>query len=606
VVLVAALGVIAWQTSAPAESPLAGAPAAKELSPVHPVTKQPVLLETDGENEPKAQRGDQPATPVDDAESDVERRLFDALGVRVKQANASKLSNHFRGGLEIIEVENRARAGELGLRAGDVLVGIHVWEVTSLDDARFIFGRPEIASGDRIKLFIQRGGKTMFLTAALAAQGSADERQESDKPRLRSSVAAPVTPKELLRYDGKTFAQWREEWRTELKPERREEAIAAFRVFAANGFGPEAAQVIIEVMRSYDIGVSDKHDRAENNLKSTAIHAFNRIDSEDALPALIAELRDGNRNGRLFSLSVIGNLGHRADGALPAVLSAAKSDDAAIRVAALETAAELARFTGAKGEAYLPTVVAAFDDDSPAVRAAALKIAVDRAPDTKELLPAVRKALTDSDPGLVVAAIDVLLPLRRGLGVGTARAIPSESFGVDEGGFGDFALDEGVGVREPGVYVPELLDALKHSQDRVWRSAAQAIELLRGSAKDAIPRLLDMSITGPQYEQERAAYVLHKLTSLPRGQELELIHAALLDDLMRRLKDENRQQRVTGLQLLNRYSSRLGSVVVDVIPLLRPFLTDEDEQVREQAQRLLDAFEVYKSRPFRGSSFDRP
>ena len=58
------------------------------------------------------------------------------------------------------------------------------------------------------------------------------------------TTADPPVRKDALRYDDKTFDEWRHGWRTELKPERRTEAIKAFAAFGAHGYGKEATAAI--------------------------------------------------------------------------------------------------------------------------------------------------------------------------------------------------------------------------------------------------------------------------------------------------------------------------------------------------------------------------
>jgi HEAT repeat protein len=56
-------------------------------------------------------------------------------------------------------------------------------------------------------------------------------------------------PREKLRYDGKTFEQWRDSLLTELKPERRVEALKAMRSFGVRGYGREAASAVARVLK---------------------------------------------------------------------------------------------------------------------------------------------------------------------------------------------------------------------------------------------------------------------------------------------------------------------------------------------------------------------
>ena len=65
----------------------------------------------------------------------------------------------------------------------------------------------------------------------------------------QASAQTPKVAKEDLRYDGKDFAYWQNYWRTELKTEWRIEVVRAMGAFGADGYGVEAARMIIEVVQ---------------------------------------------------------------------------------------------------------------------------------------------------------------------------------------------------------------------------------------------------------------------------------------------------------------------------------------------------------------------
>jgi hypothetical protein len=55
----------------------------------------------------------------------------------------------------------------------------------------------------------------------------------------------PAVKKEDLRYDGKTFAEWRDYLHTELKAERRIDGLRAMAAFGVRGYGEEAAEAVL-------------------------------------------------------------------------------------------------------------------------------------------------------------------------------------------------------------------------------------------------------------------------------------------------------------------------------------------------------------------------
>jgi hypothetical protein len=135
-----------------------------------------------------------------------------------------------------------------------------------------------------------------LLILAAAASGlalglnSLDSR--ADHAEKRKAIA-----KEDLRYDGKTFDEWKVLLQTELKPERRAEAIRALGAFAPKGYTKEAAVAILEAMREIDF---EAHD-VENLPVEAAETAFAKMGPEKFLPVL-DELKQGPPNGRHFAI----------------------------------------------------------------------------------------------------------------------------------------------------------------------------------------------------------------------------------------------------------------------------------------------------------------
>ena len=75
----------------------------------------------------------------------LEQRCWREVGLRLElQAAASvqKLQSRYRGGLLVAEVREGGPAAEQGIRPGDILVGLHVWETISLDNLTDILDLP--------------------------------------------------------------------------------------------------------------------------------------------------------------------------------------------------------------------------------------------------------------------------------------------------------------------------------------------------------------------------------------------------------------------------------------------------------------------------------
>ena len=86
-----------------------------------------------------------------------------------------KFQTRYRGGLLVVDVRPDSPAAEQGIRAGDVLVGMHIWETVSLDNVAYILKRPDFTSISPVKFFILRGNETLygFMPVSLKAAAAA-------------------------------------------------------------------------------------------------------------------------------------------------------------------------------------------------------------------------------------------------------------------------------------------------------------------------------------------------------------------------------------------------------------------------------------------------
>ncbi len=62
----------------------------------------------------------------------------------------------------VVDVRPNSPAAEQGIRSGDVLVGMHIWETVSLDNVAYILKRPDFNSIAPVKFFILRGNETLY------------------------------------------------------------------------------------------------------------------------------------------------------------------------------------------------------------------------------------------------------------------------------------------------------------------------------------------------------------------------------------------------------------------------------------------------------------
>jgi serine protease Do len=99
---------------------------------------------------------------------------WELLGVQLKPIPAGefrqKFQSRYRGGLTVTDVRAGSPAAEQGIRPGDVLVGMHIWETISLDNVSYILKRSDFASINPVKFFILRGSETLYGYLAVASK----------------------------------------------------------------------------------------------------------------------------------------------------------------------------------------------------------------------------------------------------------------------------------------------------------------------------------------------------------------------------------------------------------------------------------------------------
>jgi serine protease Do len=92
--------------------------------------------------------------------------MWEFLGLELKvipqQEFRDRFHTEYRGGLTVTSVRAQGPAAEQGVRRGDVLVGMHIWETVTVENVQYIMNRPDFANLSPVKFYILRGNETLF------------------------------------------------------------------------------------------------------------------------------------------------------------------------------------------------------------------------------------------------------------------------------------------------------------------------------------------------------------------------------------------------------------------------------------------------------------
>jgi len=91
---------------------------------------------------------------------------WDLFGLELKPIPSDEFRRRFqtryRGGLAVTAVRPNSPADLRGIRQGDVLVGMHIWETVSLENVAYVVNRPDFAALNPVRFWILRGSQTLY------------------------------------------------------------------------------------------------------------------------------------------------------------------------------------------------------------------------------------------------------------------------------------------------------------------------------------------------------------------------------------------------------------------------------------------------------------
>ena len=92
-------------------------------------------------------------------------RTWKELGMElapITTAERQVVQPRYNGGLRVVKVNPRSPAAQNGVQAGDILVGLHIWETLNTDNIRYVLDHPQLSSFNPVKFYIVRRGKTLY------------------------------------------------------------------------------------------------------------------------------------------------------------------------------------------------------------------------------------------------------------------------------------------------------------------------------------------------------------------------------------------------------------------------------------------------------------
>jgi serine protease Do len=118
----------------------------------------PVVLRRDGAEQKievvvEAVRG---ATPVS---TDM---VWRRIGLRLQTIAPEEIARthpQLHGGLLVGDVRAEGAAAKAGIQRGDILVGLHQWEMLNLENVQFVLNHPDLASFSPLRFYILRAGQ---------------------------------------------------------------------------------------------------------------------------------------------------------------------------------------------------------------------------------------------------------------------------------------------------------------------------------------------------------------------------------------------------------------------------------------------------------------
>ncbi len=91
-------------------------------------------------------------------------KSWNLLGLKLSKlpSEVSLAGQPYHGGLQVSDVRVNGPAYTKGIRKGDILVGLHIWETTNDENIEYVLNHPQLKTIGPLKFYIVRNGETLF------------------------------------------------------------------------------------------------------------------------------------------------------------------------------------------------------------------------------------------------------------------------------------------------------------------------------------------------------------------------------------------------------------------------------------------------------------
>jgi len=88
--------------------------------------------------------------------------VWKKLGVKLQSVtgdSVARASQPVKGGLSVTDLKADSPAAKAGIQKGDILVGLHTWEMQTPDNVTYVLTHPDLATFNPLKFYILRNGQ---------------------------------------------------------------------------------------------------------------------------------------------------------------------------------------------------------------------------------------------------------------------------------------------------------------------------------------------------------------------------------------------------------------------------------------------------------------